>query len=88
MMIIAEGEPELSRRRHAKREGGVYAPPYTAQISQIFKLETKGKSTGATGKHGNAGTETETGTGTLPKIERVAYIDSQRPHGERISAPI
>ena len=26
MMIIAGGEPELCRRRHAKREGGVYAP--------------------------------------------------------------
>ena len=24
MMIIAGGEPELCRRRHAKREGGVY----------------------------------------------------------------
>jgi len=28
MMIIAGGEPELCRRRHAKREGGVYATPY------------------------------------------------------------
>ena len=28
MIIIAGGEPELCHRRHAKREGGVYAPPY------------------------------------------------------------
>ena len=28
MMIIAGGEPELCCRRHAKREGGVYARPY------------------------------------------------------------
>ena len=28
MMIIAGGEHELCCRRHAKREGGVYAPPY------------------------------------------------------------
>ena len=32
MMIIAGGEPELSRRRHAKREGGVYAPPYALRV--------------------------------------------------------
>ena len=32
MMIIAGGEPELCRRRHAKREGGVYAPPYALRV--------------------------------------------------------
>ena len=33
MMIIAGGEPELCRRRHAKREGGVYAPPRRHYVS-------------------------------------------------------
>ena len=32
MMIIAGGEPELCRRRHAKRESGVYAPPYALRV--------------------------------------------------------
>ena len=32
MMIIAGGEPELCRRRHAKREGGVYASPYALRV--------------------------------------------------------
>ena len=30
--IIAGGEPELCCRRHAKREGGVYAPPYALRV--------------------------------------------------------
>ena len=34
-MIIAGGEPELCRRRHAKREGGVYAPPYALRVSLV-----------------------------------------------------
>ena len=32
MIIIAGGEPELCHRRHAKREGGVYAPPYALRV--------------------------------------------------------
>ena len=32
MMIIAGGELELCRRRHAKREGGVCAPPYVLRV--------------------------------------------------------
>ena len=32
MIIIAGGEPELCRRRHAKREGGVYAAPYALRV--------------------------------------------------------
>ena len=33
-MIIAGGEPELCRRRHAKREGGVYAN-YVSVLSLV-----------------------------------------------------
>ena len=32
MMIIAGGEPKQCRRQHAKREGGVYAPPYALHV--------------------------------------------------------
>ena len=32
MIIIVGGEPELFHRRHAKREGGVYAPPYALRV--------------------------------------------------------
>ena len=32
MMIITGGEPELCCRRHAKREGGVYAHLYALSV--------------------------------------------------------
>ena len=35
MIIIAGGEPELCRRRHAKREDGVYAPPYALRVRKF-----------------------------------------------------
>ena len=37
MIIIAGGEPELCHRRHAKREGGVYAPPYALRSISLVQ---------------------------------------------------
>ena len=34
MIIIVGGEPELCHRRHAKGEGGVYAPPYALRVRE------------------------------------------------------
>ena len=40
MIIIAGGEPELCHRRHAKREGGVYAPPYALRVRKSCASNT------------------------------------------------
>ena len=36
MIIIGGGEPELCCRRHAKREGGVYARPYALRMREAL----------------------------------------------------